>query len=161
MSCFGPFMVIATWQLGVFPNQGESYNYSKHVYTIWLVPILDVDFVPERNSVFHLLAIRFPAVIYYRKNCWKFNSRSDRINLLNYWLNNHRFGHSEITIKVRSNHPVLFLLKSLSPLKRPYILNCYTIACYFQLVFLGVTYLFICFFFCLFLPLFQFRITED
>ena len=52
MSCFGPFMVMATWQLGVFPNQGESYNYSKHVYTIWLVPILDVDFVPERNCVF-------------------------------------------------------------------------------------------------------------
>ena len=123
MSCFGPFMVIATWQLGVFPNQGESYNYSKHVYTIWLVPILDVDFVPERNCVFHLLAIRFPAVIYYKKNCWKFNSRSDRINSLNYWLNNHRFDGSEITIKVRSNLPVLFLSKSLSLLNRPYILN--------------------------------------
>ena len=67
MSCFGPFTVVATWQLGVFPNQGESYNYSKQVYTIWLVPILDVDFIPERNSVFHLLAIRFPAIIYYKK----------------------------------------------------------------------------------------------
>ena len=115
MSCFGPFMVIATWQLSVFPYQGESYNYSKQVYTIWLVPILDVDFVPERNCVFHLLAIRFPAVIYYKKNCWKFNSRSDWINPLNSVLNNHRFGRSQITNKVRSNPSVLFLLKLLSP----------------------------------------------